>query len=251
MDARILGREVAAARLHRARQAPAAREHDRDDRARREARQRTSSQWPLGPGGRSSTSLPPIVLIATSMRPSLSASAAASPRPFRRSVPAASTPVGVAVRPCASGREHAHRLGVGREVRDRDRAGGEHEVGRAGVREVDPRRAPAGEAGAERRVERRAARSRTRRSRALWRYAADGSLRELVTKRPTRPSRTSLAMPMPGERVGDAARRCALLEAEAEPARIGARHRRATARSRRARSDPRRSRRRGRGGRRR
>ena len=42
----------------------------------------TSSQWPTGPVDRSRTSGPPIVLIAMSMRPSLSASAAASPRPF-------------------------------------------------------------------------------------------------------------------------------------------------------------------------
>src|SRR5207247_499677 len=47
----------------------------------------TSSQWPLGPWGRRSTSLPPIVLIATSMRPSLPTSAAARPRPFNRSPP--------------------------------------------------------------------------------------------------------------------------------------------------------------------
>ena len=53
----------------------------------------TSSQFPLGPDGCRSTSLPPIVLIATSIRPSFATSAAAAPRPFSCMPFAATTPL--------------------------------------------------------------------------------------------------------------------------------------------------------------
>ena len=190
----------------------------------------TSSQCPLGPEGCRSTSLPPIVLIAMSIRPSFATSAAAAPRPFRRmplgrdhalGVPeVAASPTGGAAPTGASTRTG---FCVGGEVRDRDRAGGEQQAGRARVGEVDPRGAPAGEAGPERRVEAPPdARERCRR--AVCTYAAEGSLRELVTKRPSRPPVVDVRRDShPGVRVGDAGGGGALLEPEAEPGRIGAR----------------------------
>ena len=51
----------------------------------------TSSQWPEPPVPRSRISLPPTELIATSMWPSLSKSAAATPRPFTRGSSASPT----------------------------------------------------------------------------------------------------------------------------------------------------------------
>ena len=116
----------------------------------------TSSQCPLGPDGCRSTSLPPIVLIATSIRPSLATSAAASAASVQTHALGRDHALGVAEgsprRRPAPGRA---RFRVGGEARDRDRAGGEQQVGRAGVGEVDPRCAPAREGGPERRVEAR------------------------------------------------------------------------------------------------
>ncbi len=113
MDARILGREVAASRLDGARDRldrPGASPLQR--RPARSARAFTSSQCPLGPVARRSTSLPPIVLIAISIRPSLSASAAARPRPFSASPPgprilsaspySSPLPVGARTRTCSA-----------------------------------------------------------------------------------------------------------------------------------------------------
>ena len=163
----------------------------------------TSSQCPLGPVGRRSTSLPPIVLTAIG-HPAVVVDVRGREPAAVQPQAAPRTPLGVAVAPRAPPEpaRARDRLGVRLEVRDRDRACREDEVGRAGVREVDEGGAPAGEGAAERRVEvRPRVRERRRRRRPLRRRPT--ARRASSSRRgrgPGRPPATTHA----GERVGDA-----------------------------------------------
>ena len=157
----------------------------------------TSSQWPPGPDGCRSTSLPPIVLIATSIRPSLATSAAAAPRPFRRTPFAAITPLASpnVVAPPTGARTRTASASAERFVTGIAPA----VSNRSGVPEfaksthVVPQPAkPVPSAGSKR------GRTLANAPLAVWTYAADGSLRELVTKSPRRPPDVTLvATPMP------------------------------------------------------
>ena len=150
VDARILRRQVAAPRLHLARRC---RRAPRDDRARHEAREPHVQPVADRPGRPQQQQLPADRVHGD--RPSGRRCRRRRRRRRARS-PRRPWPEGAERRPVRAGpvrREHAHGLGVAAEVRHRDRARGEHELRAAGVREVDPRGAPAGEAGAERPVE--------------------------------------------------------------------------------------------------
>ena len=74
--------------------------------------------------------MPPIVLIATSIRPSFATSAAAAPRPFSCMPFGRDDALGVAEgRRASDRRQDAHGFRIGDEVRHRDRARGEHRSG--------------------------------------------------------------------------------------------------------------------------
>ena len=206
---------------------------------------RTSSQWPPGPVGFRSTRRPPIVFIAISGRPSLSASATARPRPFSfRPGSRGSGQVAVARAVCA-GRD-AHRFGARAETVTGIAPAARTRSGRPVFCQVDPRGAPAGEAGAEGGVDRGPC-SRTRGSRS----GPVGGRRLLARVGDEQADVACVARDAhPRIRVGNTCSGSRL--SSRKPRRAGsARRRRATARLRRARSDPRRSRHRGRGGRRR
>ena len=167
--------------------------------------------------------MPPIVLIATSIRPSLATSAAAAPRPFRLRPFAAITPLASpnVVAPPTGARTRTASASAERFVTGIAPA----VSSRSGVPElaksthVVPQPAkPVPRAGSKR------GRTLANVPVAVWTYAAEGSLRELVTKSPRRPPDGDVGRDAhPGIRVGDARGRRTLLEAEAEPGRIGAR----------------------------
>ena len=177
----------------------------------------TSSQCPLGPCGARSTSLPPIVEMATSMRPSLPTSAAARPRPFRRKpagprAPRASPylpPTGPSTR---TGSASFARLVTGIAPAASTSAGLPVFGGRRRTRPSRRRRCQAP-------GRRRPAHSRTRASpqrvdtRPTARVAS-------WSRRGCRPSERDTHA---RKRIGHAFRRAALLEAEAETGRVGLR----------------------------
>ena len=221
MDARILRRQVAAPRLHLARARRPLGSDAVTTAPGDEAREPTSSQWPIGPVGRSSTSLPPIVFTATSIRPSLPTSAAATPRPFSaqpvargrrgadRTVPAwcgASTRTGSASRP---------RLVTG-IAPAASTSSGLPEFARSTHEAPQPAK-PVPSAGSK--SGRAFAKRRPGAEPVGGRRLAARVRHEQVGARRRRRGRDAHA----GERVGDAFGRAALLEAEAEPGRVGLR----------------------------
>ena len=221
VDARVLGREVAAARLNRRARAsgrPASVAVTTAPGEKRDSA--TSSQWPVGPVGRRSTSLPPIVLMATSMRPSLPASAAASAAAVQRAAPRERRSA-VAVRgSCprsARAPSPARRPWRGSSPgsrRPRATRSGVPEFARSTNEAPQPAK-PVPSAGSK------SGRAFANVAVARARNAADGSPRELRHEQVSGPFCDGDAHA--GVRVGDAPRRRAVLEAEAEAGGIGLR----------------------------